>query len=178
MAVEKWKVKAYIVQHMAAIIKLGGKSAKQAMLNWALRLSSQGAKREWPCKKMKVYSCETELCVCVCVCMYVCVCIFACIWVMYSCERKWLCVRAWAVLFMPRNGQVVRVCLFVLRVCASEWEIYAGKLDIIACVCARHACTCIQGNRYILSVCVCSACVWIMFSDAWVFLRPALSWTS
>lgn len=55
-------------------------------------------------------------------------------------------------------------CLFVLRVCASKWEIYAGKLVIIACVCE----TCVHMHPrkwiYFEHVCVCSACVWIMFS--------------
>lgn len=153
---------------MATIIKLGGKSAKQAMLNWALRLSSQGAKREWPCKKMKVYSYENGPPVCVCV---------------YFLHASGLCTRAKEngcvcvprLCFHATKWSSVRVCLFVLRVCASEWEIYAGKLDIIACVCARHACTCIRGNRYILSACalhasgLCFRCI---------FLSRALCWTS
>ena len=103
VASEKWKGKADIVQHMATIIKLGGKSAKQAMLNWALRLSSQGAKREWPCTKMKVYSREIVLCVCGVVVR---------LGYVFVRRERWL--RAWATFFMPRTWSSVRVCLFVV----------------------------------------------------------------
>ena len=128
VAVEKWKVKADIVQHMATIIKLGGKSAKQAMLNWALRLSSQGAKKEWPCTKMKVYSCEIVL--------RVCVAFFGASGLCIRAEERWL--RAWVTFFMPRNMVKLRVCLFVcclLRVCVHPSEKFMpGNWDIIGCV--------------------------------------------
>lgn len=138
VAVGKWKVKADIVQHMATIIKLGGKSAKQAMLNLALRLSSQGAKREWPCTIMKVYSCEIVL--------RVCVVFFGAPGLCIRAKERWL--RAWATFFMPLN-MVKRARLFVCLlsfacVCAPEWEIYAGKLGHNwVCFCARRACACI-----------------------------------
>ena len=152
------------------MIIVGGRSAKQAMLNWALRLSSQGAKKDWPCKKIEVYSCENGLCVCVCAYFFSCICF------MYSRKGNGcvcVCVGVCGPCFQVMKWSSVHVCLFVLHVCASKCVIYDGKLDIIALVCAKHACTCIQGNGYIY-VCVCVLCVWIMFSDVCIILSLAV----
>lgn len=124
----KWKAKACVVKHMATIIKLRGESAKQALLNWALRLSSQGAKREWPRKRMRVYSCATELRVCFCMHLgYVCVQMkmAACVPRRPLYATTWSSVHVW----------------FGVLACVCTPVIYAGKLVIIMCFVQRDVCS-------------------------------------